>query len=196
VIAFLCVRQAANGGANFLANAIAVHNEILRHRPDLLSTLYHHYYWKRHNVDTGNEKPWCQLPIFAPYKDRLTANCMRVLIERADALPELPSMTPKQREALDMLEQVARDPDIHMRLRQEPGDLLFINNFAVLHSREAFQDPPGLPVAQRRLLLRLWLSIPNNRPLPPAYASLYGYAEAGALRGGIWPAGARPAPSG
>lgn len=47
----------------------------------------------------------------------------------------------------------------------QPGDLVFINNLAILHSREAFEDSP----ASRRHLVRLWLSNETLRwALPPA----------------------------
>ena len=41
----------------------------------------------------------------------------------------------------------------------EPGDMLFINNHAILHSREAFADAPG--EAPPRHLVRMWLKNPD-----------------------------------
>lgn len=61
------------------------------------------------------------------------------------------SMTPKQAEALQMLQQLAKDYQIKLPLR--PGDLCFVNNFAILHSREAFEDSE----TEIRHLVRLWL---------------------------------------
>lgn len=37
----------------------------------------------------------------------------------------------------------------------------------------------------RRLLYRMWLSMPNSRPLPPGHKVLFGATGAGAIRGGI-----------
>jgi hypothetical protein len=36
-----------------------------------------------------------------------------------------------------------------------------------------------------RLLYRLWLSMPNSRPLPSGHEVLWGSIAPGALRGGI-----------
>jgi hypothetical protein len=64
-----------------------------------------------------------------------------------------------------------------------PGDLQFLNSHITYHGRTAFEDDKQS--GQDRLLLRLWLSMPNSRALPASHAVLWGRAEAGARRGGI-----------
>lgn len=185
VIAFLCWKQAKSGGDNQLVHSMALHNAILEKRPDLLNELYQPYFYKRHNVDSGNDLPWCRQPIFSVTDGHFACNILRVLIDRAYALPELPELTDHQREALDFIEETASNPTLHHAFRQSPGDMLFINNFTVLHRRSAFEDhqDPGL----RRHIFRIWLSVPNSRPLAPLFKDNYGATEAGALRGGMKP---------
>jgi len=185
IIAFACVRQALAGGENLLVSAAALHNHLLQERPDLLRQLYQPFIWKRHNIDTGNQRPWCELPIFAPWKGKFMGNIMRVLIERGHQLPNIPNLTVLQREALDTLESLARRPEFHTRFLQQPGDLLFVNNLLVWHSREPFQD--AAEPDRKRLLLRIWLATAFSRELDPIYAGLYGHSQAGILRGGIHP---------
>jgi len=187
VIGFLCINQAKRGGENYLVSSPAVHNEILKRRPDLLEELYAPWYYKTHNVDLANDDPWCRQPIFAVHDGHFVAYVLRVLIDRAYELPELPDMTPRQREALDFLDAVCAESELHFELRQEPGDMLFINNFVNLHSRSAFEDHPEPEL--KRLLYRIWLSMPNSRPLPPLFAGSFGRTGAGELRGGIHPKG-------
>ena len=55
------------------------------------------------------------------------------------------------------------------------GDVLLASNHTIVHGRTAFEDPPE--EQGRRHLLRLWLTIPNGRPLPPHYADTREYAE-------------------
>jgi hypothetical protein len=58
----------------------------------------------------------------------------------------------------------------------------------VYHGRDPFEDGTGRDGGQGeggRLLLRIWLSMANSRPLPKGHAVLWGATEAGALRGGI-----------
>ena len=182
VIGFLCVRPAVEGGESIVVSAGALHNEIARRRADLLAELYRPFYWLRHNIDTANERPWYQMPVFARVDGRLAITLMQVLIERAHASDGLPDLTPAQREALALVQELASDEAFQLRFRQEPGELLLLNNYVTLHSRTAFRDPPGAP---GRLLLRVWVSVPNSRPLPASWAAHYGGHEAGALRGGI-----------
>ncbi|MBT4667862.1 MAG: TauD/TfdA family dioxygenase, partial [Opitutae bacterium] len=91
----------------------------------------------------------------------------------------------KQREALDFLEETAERDDLRVRFRQEPGDVLFLNNWVTFHRRTAFEDWPELE--RRRHLLRVWLSTPNSRPLDEAFKTNYGSVEAGSIRGGMSP---------
>ncbi|MEM9552755.1 MAG: TauD/TfdA family dioxygenase [Acidobacteriota bacterium] len=186
VLGFLCVRPAQTGGDSFLVSTPTIHDAILEQRPDLLEELYGNWYYKTHNVDRGNPQRWCHQPIFARVDGRFVGYLLRVLIDRAYELPELPDMTARQREALDLVDTLCADPDVHARFRQETGDILFANNFTTLHSRSEFEDHPDPD--RRRLILRIWLSVPNSRRLPPELAGTFGAVEPGALRGGIHPA--------
>ena len=89
-------------------------------------------------------------------------------------------------EALDYIDEVAARPEMHVQFRQEAGDILLLNNWITYHRREAFEDHSDL--ALRRHLLRIWLSVPNSRPLDPRFRENYGAVEAGAIRGGMKPA--------
>ena len=46
----------------------------------------------------------------------------------------------------------------------EPGDIQFLNNFVMLHTRREYDDWPE--ASRKRHLLRLWLSDPAGRPIP------------------------------
>ena len=89
--------------------------------------------------------------------------------------------------ALDLFDSVADDPDIHLSMALAPGDIQFVHNHSLLHDREGFRDDPARP----RHLLRLWLSVPGDRRLPPAFASRYGSVTVGD-RGGIVTVGTVP----
>ena len=47
----------------------------------------------------------------------------------------------------------------------EPGDLQFLNNRVTLHNRGDYEDWPE--PERRRLLLRLWLTMPGWTKYPP-----------------------------
>ena len=84
--------------------------------------------------------------------------------------------------ALDLFDTLANDPDLHLRMRLQPGDMQFVYNHSQLHDRTAFTDAPD--PAERRHLLRLWLSIDGDRALPDCFVQRYGSIEIG-NRGGI-----------
>lgn len=185
VIAFMCLRPAIEGGENFVVSSVTLFNLLLERRPDLLDVLMQPYAYKRHNVDTGNRLPYYEQPIFSIYRGHFAAQLLRVLIERAYQMPDLPDMSAKQREALDYVEELAEDESVHARFYQQPGDIVLLNNLVTFHRRSEFRDSPD-PKTQRHLL-RIWLSVPNSRPLDPVFAASLGDTEAGALRGGMRP---------
>lgn len=185
VISFLTLKQAKSGGENQLVSSMYLFNETQKRRPDLWHVLQQPFYYLRHNVDTGNEKPWCRQPVFSIYEGHFACNFLRVLIERAAKSDDLPDLSDEQREALDFLEEVAAEPESHVTFRQQPGDLLLVNNWVLLHRRNEFEDYDDLD--QRRHLLRIWLSMPNSRPLHPDFAGNYGATAAGSIRGGMKP---------
>jgi hypothetical protein len=62
------------------------------------------------------------------------------------------------------------------------GDVQILHNHTILHARSAYEDWPE--VQRKRHLLRLWLSPPGARQLPPVFAVCYGGVTIGD-RGGI-----------
>ena len=122
-------------------------------------------------------------PVFSFFEGHFACAFLRVLIDRADADDDCPTLTDPQHEALDLVESCAAD--LSTEIRQQPGDILFLNNWVTLHRRTAFTDHEDL--AERRCLFRIWLSPPNNRPLDPAFADNYGAVDAGSVRGGMKP---------
>ena len=71
---------------------------------------------------------------------------------------------------------------MHYSMHLEPGDMQFVYNHHLLHSRSDFEDWPE--PERRRHLLRLWLSPAGDRLLPPCFAQRYGALTPGS-RGGI-----------
>lgn len=59
--------------------------------------------------------------------------------------------TPEQIDALDMIQELAEK--YQLVLDMQPGDMTYTNNWAILHSREAFHDD----AEHSRYLVRLWL---------------------------------------
>jgi hypothetical protein len=185
VVGLLCAGQAANGGLSKVASTPAVHNEILRRRPDLLELLYRPYPRSRLGEEQGGEDIVYMLPVFGLRDGRFTSHYSRTYIEAAQKLPDAPRLTAAQWEAIDLLAEVA--DDLCYRMRLEPGDVQLLNNHVIYHARDAFSDDAAS--GQVRAMYRLWLAMPNSRALPEDHAVLWRDVRAGALRGGIAVAG-------
>ena len=81
--------------------------------------------------------------------------------------------------ALDLFDEVMHDPAIRLDMMLEPGDIQFANNYAVLHSRNGFEDH-GVHELNRKML-RLWVKMPNARTLAPEFPGRNGFPAPAAL---------------
>ncbi len=181
VVGLLCVRRAKSGGQSRLCSSPAIHNEMLRRRPDLLDVLFQDFHRSRFGEEASSPEVTYALPIFGLREGKFTSHFSLTYIEAAHMSGKVPPLNAAQREALDLLLALADELSFEMSL--EPGDMQFLNNHVIYHARTAFIDGEG--EAQARLLYRLWLSMANSRPLPEGHEILWGRIEAGSLRGGI-----------
>lgn len=187
LVLLLCVQKAKSGGLSRVVSSVAIHNEMMRRRPDLLKLLYADYYHSRQGEEAPGEGPWYAKPVFGMRDGRFTSQYSRSFVESAQRFPEVPRLTAAQNEALDLLAELAEELCCHMEL--ERGDIQLLNNHVTYHSRTGYEDHED--PARKRLLFRLWLSIPDNRALPEFDKVIWGATDAGTIRGGVIP-GAGP----
>ncbi len=181
VVALLCARQSVTGGDSLIVSTPAIHNAMLERRPDLLALLYEPWFHSRQQEQRPGELPWYRNRIFAVHQGKFTSQYSRSFVESAQRFPEVPRLTDQQNEALDLLAALATELALHTRM--EPGDIQLLNNHVTYHARTALQDWEA--PEQKRLVYRLWLSMPNSRALPADFDELWGATAAGALRGGV-----------
>jgi hypothetical protein len=182
VIALMCVRNAQAGGISKLASIPTIYNEILRCRPDLLALLCEDY-WRSRPADEDGMRPdrVYAMPVLGLRGGKITSQYSRTYVEQAQEVAGVPKLTAAQNEALDMLAAVADEVCLHSPFAA--GDIQLLNNHVVYHGRTAYED--DATTKQDRLLLRLWLSVPNSRPLPAGFETLWGSIDPGAVRGGV-----------
>jgi hypothetical protein len=182
VVGLLCLHPAKSGGRSLLASADTVFNEMRRRRPDLLELLLQPIATDRRGEVPEGMAPYLLIPVFSWYEGRITPFYQRQYIESAQRFADAPRLTPRHIESLDLFDELTNDPGLHLSMMLERGDMQFVYNHAMLHDRTAFEDWPE--PERRRHLLRLWLSVSGDRPLPPVFASRFGSVEIG-NRGGI-----------
>jgi hypothetical protein len=189
IVGLLCLRQAKSGGLSRIVSSTSLYNEIERRRPDLAAVLAEPFTVDRKGEIPDGKGPYYQMSVFHHHAGRMTAIYARDFIEAAQRFADVSRLTDAQREAMDMLDDLADSPAFHLDMEFEPGDIQFLHNHQILHARTAYEDHPE--PERRRHLLRLWLSAPNGRELPPVFAERYGEIAVGPPRGGIRVPGGR-----
>ncbi len=190
VVGLLCLKTAKSGGESFIASSMALYNEVLARRPDLLPALFEPYPTDRRGEVPEGMQPWFDMPVYHHHAGRLTCIYVRQYIESAQKhFPEAKRLTRAQMEAMDLLDELVNDPQIHLSMAFLPGDMQFLHNHQILHSRNDFENWPE--AERHRHLLRLWLAPPSARPLPGIFAPRYGSVAPGE-RGGIVVSGTKP----
>ena len=183
IVGLLCLQPAKAGGESYLASSATVYNEILRRRPELMPALFEPFPTDRRGEVPEGMKPWFDIPVYHWHAKRLTCIYVRQYIESAQKLfPEARRLSRAQVEAMDLMDELCNDPDIHLAMDFRPGDVQLLHNHQILHSRGDFENWPE--PERHRHLLRMWLAPPEARPLPEVFAPRYGSVTPGA-RGGI-----------
>lgn len=162
-----CLQAGASGGESLLVSAVEVFNEAMRRRPDL-AELLQQACW---HMDTrGQRRDGVKvqvMPIYTYWNGQLTPNYKNSLMYAAQRFPDVPPFTDAQKDAIALLDEICSDPEIALSFAMEPGDIQIASNYATFHARTKYRDS-GNP-DRKRHLLRIWLSIPNGRPLPPNF---------------------------
>ncbi len=183
IVGLLCLKTSKSGGESRLVSSVTLHDEMLRRRPDLWKLLFHPFPTDRRGEVPPGMKPWFDLPVFNWHAGELSTIYSGQYIRSAQAnFPEARRLSAAEHEALDMLDALANEPELNLTIEFRPGDMQFVHNHQIFHSRTDFEDWPERE--KRRHLLRLWLAPQSARELPPAYALRYGSITPG-NRGGI-----------
>jgi len=154
---------AARGGNHVIASSWKICEELASKRPELLQVLMRPIWVSESRGFLSDNRSRALLFI---EDGHIIMNFVRYPFIGFPDIPRaahLPPVSTMQVEALDVVERIAQDHQLVLDMR--PGDMTFINNLALLHSREAFEDD----ASNTRYLVRMWLK--NEAlawTLPPA----------------------------
>ena len=182
VVGLLCLNEAKEGGDSLLVSVASIYNRMHVETPELLCPLFDPLATDRRGEIPDGAKPFMQIPPLSWHAGKLTVFYQRQYIESAQRFDDALRLTPEHIAALDRFDALANNPTLHFRMRLQPGDMQFVYNHAQLHDRTGFTDWDA--PEKRRHLLRLWLSVPNDRELPECFKERYGDITPG-NRGGI-----------
>ena len=166
IVGLCCLQTAKHGGMSSVVSSVTLYNEMLRRRPDLVPVLREPLYRTRWGEVGSDRPPWIEVPAFNLHEDGVVTTYVRSAVRKAQLMPEVPRLRDEQLEAMDFFDALAEDPALHLDMQFEQGDLQFVNNHWILHSRTAYED--HAEPERRRHLLRLWLACEDGPPFPPA----------------------------
>ncbi len=155
LVGLMCLQTGVSGGLSAVCNSVALHNRLVRERPDLAAELY-----KPQPFDYRGEQPpgkpgWYLMPVFTRHGERIFTRLIRGYILASQQREDAPRLTQKAIEALAWMQDQAEGGDYSVIMDFRAGDMQFINNYHVLHGRTPYED--NRATGQVRHLKRLLL---------------------------------------
>jgi hypothetical protein len=188
VVGLLCLKTAKTGGLSSLVSSGAIFNEMKKTDETLAHELFNLFpIDKRGDIKDGY-KPYFTIPIYSYHEGYLTAIYQRQYIDSTQRFEDAPKLTPTQLAALNLFDTLADDPTLNFTFQLNPGEILFVNNYSLLHDRTAFIDHDEKEL--KRHLLRIWISTQISRPLPQIFGERFGSIAIGD-RGGVGNSGVK-----
>ncbi|HEY2051679.1 MAG TPA: TauD/TfdA family dioxygenase [Caulobacteraceae bacterium] len=155
LVGLMCLASGASGGASAVCNSVALHNDLVRERPDLAEELYKPQPYDMRGEQAPGAKGWYEVPVFTECGGRLFVRLIGAYIRASQRHADAPRLTAKAIEALDWMRDHAESGAYSVFMDFRPGDMQFINNYHVLHGRAPYTDDRNS--GKVRHLKRLWL---------------------------------------
>jgi hypothetical protein len=172
ILGLMCLERAESGGVSRAASALAIHNEVLAKRPELLETMYRGTRYASSDARGTSVGPTARnIPIFSNVDGKVSCFFSRQNMTEAARQLGAP-LEPAFAEAADYFQSLALDPRFMVEFMLDPGEMMFCNNYTLLHARTEFEDSER----HTRDLLRIWLNWEGMRPVIPElhlFAKIY-----------------------
>ena len=174
VVGLLCLHPALEGGTSFISSSGAVFNRVLEQRPDLAERMFEEYYWDFKEEQQPGADPYYKSTLAAYVDGKLHIRYVRSSLDRVARFSKGPNAA--DTELFDLIDKSASSDEFAISMDFQPGDMQFINNYAVFHSRSHYTEPPA-DTGKRRYLLRLWLNMGDGRRYPANFGRREGILQ-------------------
>ncbi len=113
LVGLFCLDAGASGGASLVANAVSIHNELVRTAPELAAALYEPFAYDMRGEETPGSRPWYLMPVFTQ-QARPAVRALHPALHprRPAATPTRPRRRRPPREAMDRVDAMCADPDV------------------------------------------------------------------------------------
>tara|TARA_E500000331_G_scaffold328582_1_gene348478 strand:+ start:454 stop:1542 length:1089 start_codon:yes stop_codon:yes gene_type:complete len=158
LVGLLCLGEPIEGGTSLLLSATKLYNTILNEHPEYSEIFMRGFYHHRRGQHDPGEAPISaeRIPIFSFHNDLLHCCYNRNPIDWV--VHEGMSLSAQEIGVLDYFDALCHRPGMAVEMIFRQGDMQFVNNFVILHSRSEYRDAPD----SRRHLVRLWLENPRS----------------------------------
>jgi alpha-ketoglutarate-dependent taurine dioxygenase len=161
-VGLLCVRQAQSGGHSRVISFHTVHNALRARHPNRLERLYQPFWFDRQREFRPGESPIFAAPVFEDSEEPKARFSVHQ-INGGYALRGEP-VDRAGEAALSATLDIFEEDGLSVDFDLAPGQIQFVDNRALGHSRTAFVDHPE--PNGRRHLVRLWLRDHGRRAYP------------------------------
>lgn len=169
VAALLCLQQSAEGGGSVLVSAGAILDALT----DLAPAAVHEYYrlwdWDLRGIQRPGAPQIVPTPIFSTYRGELSCRYGSLMLREGARKGNGGQISARHREVFDLFEQVARTPELAYRYNLRRGESLWVDNYRILHGRDAFTD--DVASGRVRRLLRTWVWLHDRPQLPASFSA-------------------------
>src|SRR5438105_1594443 len=153
-VGLLCVRPAKQGGMSRVMSFATAHNALRERHADVLPRLYQPFWFDRQREFHPGEPSTFSAPLFIRDGERLSARLSLHQIRGGYALRG-GVLDNETTAAIEAIKDVFADPALQFDFYLQAGDMQFVANHEIGHSRTEFRDHDA--AESRRLLIRLWL---------------------------------------
>jgi alpha-ketoglutarate-dependent taurine dioxygenase len=161
-VGLLCLRKAMRGGHSRVLSFHSAYNALLAEYPSRLPRLHQPFWFDRQREFHPGESPVFAAPVFEN-SGELKARFSVHQINSGYTMRGEP-VDPEGAAALDAMLEIFDDDRLPVDFDLEPGQIQFVDNRALGHSRTAFVDYPELD--RKRHLVRLWMRDHGRRAYP------------------------------
>jgi len=153
IVGLLCLKTAKSGGVSRVLSFHTIYNTLLERHPELLPRLYKPFWFDRQKEFFPSEDETFFAPVFEEGKE-LRSRFSHHQIRGGYALRGEP-LDNEGAAAVAATMEIFEEPGVAVDFEFAPGEIQFVDNRTLGHSRTEFEDWPE--PANRRHLVRLWL---------------------------------------
>ena len=156
ITGLLCLNKALEGGDSQIASSISVLNTLIEQEPAAAQHLLdREFYFDWRGEEGEGEQPYFCAKIFEETGKGMTSFPVFPYVRSAQRFDHVPRLTADDKAAMKAFYKATLESDLIFEFVQQPGEMLFFNNYFLMHGRSNFVDHEN--PQDKRHLRRLWL---------------------------------------